>query len=102
MLLGQCGDDALSLLLDILREARMPLLDETRGESELEQGNRKSGCEIIEIGARFGELKRFYRLVEELLHCGLQLVIEEFGFGHEETFAGGTKFYRKSREKPRP
>jgi len=86
VLLRECCNDALALFLDVFCETGMALLDEARGEAELEQRDCERRRKVIEVGAHFRELYRFYRLVEELLHGVVKLVVEQFGgWGHWET-----------------
>ena len=82
LLLRESGDDALAFLFDVLCETGMALLHEAGRETELEKGDGENRSEVVEIGTRFRELHRFYRFIEELLHCVVQLAFEQLGLGH--------------------
>jgi len=71
------GDDPLALFLDILREAGMALLDKPGRQAQLEQGNRETRGEIIEVRACFRELHRFTRLIAELFHRLKELLVKQ-------------------------
>src|SRR6185503_7664324 len=79
LLLLESGDDALALHLDLLREARVPLLDEPRRKPQLEERHREGRGQIVQVRAHLRELDRLYRLIEELVHRFVQLLVEQRG-----------------------
>ena len=70
------------LLFYILCKTRVLLLDEAGRKAELQQRDGERRGKIVEVGTDFGELNRFDGLIEELMHSLVELVIEQFGFGH--------------------
>ena len=71
------GDDLLALFLDIPREAGVALLDKSGCQAQLEQGNRETCGEIVEIRACFRELHRFTRLIAELFQRLEELLVKQ-------------------------
>ena len=81
---------SLASLATAQEPAWIALFDESGSEAEFQQRDGKRRGEIVEIGTHFGELDRFDRFVEKLLHGRMQLLVEQFGFGHWKTQSGKT------------